>query len=137
MEESRTMKDFHPYRIGEDSDVTQETEIIQSDSMSESEIDYMDSDEEDLDFNVIEIDDMVLLYGPPNDIIDNFDDLSVLEDEDIDEEDFDLFETETKAIDEVTFVYGPPPEIRHSREDWEIIEQEKRLLRDIWSMIKK
>ena len=137
MEESRTMKDFHPYRIGEDSDVTQETEIIQSDSMSESEIDYMDSDEEDLDFNVIEIDDMVLLCGPPNDIIDNFDDLSVLEDEDIDEEDFDLFETETKAIDEVTFVYGPPPEIRHSREDWEIIEQEKRLLRDIWSMIKK
>ena len=58
MEESRTMKDFHPYRIGEDSDVTQETEIIQSDSMSESEIDYMDSDEGDLDFNVIEIDDM-------------------------------------------------------------------------------
>lgn len=138
MEESRPIKDFHPYRIGEDSDVTQETEIIQSDSMSESEIDYMDSDEEDLDFNVIEIDDMYVLYGPPNDIIDDFEDLSLLEDiEDIDIEELDSFETETKAIDEVTFVYGPPPEIRRGREDWEIIEQEKRLLRDIWSMIKK
>jgi hypothetical protein len=103
--------------------------------MSESEIDYMDSDEGDQDFNVIEIDDMVVLYGPPNDIIDDFEDLSLLEDIDVD--DLDSFETETKAIDEVTFVYGPPPEIRHSREDWEIIEQEKRLLRDIWSMIKK
>ena len=136
MEESRTMKDFHPYRIGEDSDVTQETEIIQSDSMSESEIDYMDSDEEDLDFNVIEIDDMVLLYGPPNDIIDDFEDLSLLED--IDVEELDLFETETKAIDEVTFVYGPPPEIRHSREDRDIWEQEGRWRkRSIWSKDKK
>lgn len=117
MEESRTMKDFHPYRIGEDSDVTQETEIIQSDSMSESEIDYMDSDEGDLDFNVIEIDDMEVLYGPPNDIIDNFDDLSVLEDEDIDEEDFDLFETDAEAIDKISFVYGPPPEIIRKRKE--------------------
>lgn len=124
MEESLTMKDFHPYRIGEDSDVTQETEIIQSDSMSESEIDYMDSDEGDLDFNVIEIDDMVLLYGPPNDIIDNFDDLSVLED--IDEEDFDLFETDAEAIDKISFVYGPPPEIIRSHKDWEITEQGQR-----------
>ena len=138
MEESRTMKDFHPYRIGEDSDVTQETEIIQSDSMSESEIDYMDSDEGDLDFNVIEIDDMEVLYGPPNDIIDNFDDLSVLEDEDIDEEDFDLFETDAEAIDKISFVYGPPPEIRHSREDREIWEQEGRWRkRSIWSKDKK
>ena len=136
MEESRPIKDFHPYRIGEDSDVTQETEIIQSDSMSESEIDYMDSDEEDLDFNVIEIDDMVLLYGPPNDIIDDFEDLSLLED--IDVEELDLFETETKAIDEVTFVYGPPPEIRHSREDRDIWEQEGRWRkRSIWSKDKK
>lgn len=136
MEESRPIKDFHPYRIGEDSDVTQETEIIQSDSMSESEIDYMDSDEEDLDFNVIEIDDMVLLYGPPNDIIDDFEDLSLLED--IDVEELDLFETETKTIDEVTFVYGPPPEIRHSREDRDIWEQEGRWRkRSIWSKDKK
>ena len=135
MEESRTMKDFHPYRIGEDSDVTQETEIIQSDSMSESEIDYMDSDEGDLDFNVIEIDDMVLLYGPPNDIIDNFDDLSVLED--IDEEDFDLFETDAEAIDKISFVYGPPPEIIRSHKDWEITEQGQRWLRYIWSKNKK
>ena len=136
MEESRPIKDFHPYRIGEDSDVTQESEIIQSDSMSESEIDYMDSDEEDLDFNVIEIDDMVLLYGPPNDIIDDFEDLSLLED--IDVEELDLFETETKAIDEVTFVYGPPPEIRHSREDRDIWEQEGRWRkRSIWSKDKK
>lgn len=135
MEESRPIKDFHPYRIGEDSDVTQETEIIQSDSMSESEIDYMDSDEEDLDFNVIEIDDMVLLYGPPNDIIDNFDDLSVLED--IDEEDFDLFETDAEAIDKISFVYGPPPEIIRSHKDWEITEQGQRWLRYIWSKNKK
>jgi hypothetical protein len=135
MEESRPIKDFHPYRIGEDSDVTQETEIIQSDSMSESEIDYMDSDEEDLDFNVIEIDDMVLLYGPPNDIIDDFEDLSLLED--IDVEELDLFETETKAIDEVTFVYGPPPEIIRSHKDWEITEQGQRWLRYIWSKNKK
>lgn len=135
MEESRTMKDFHPYRISEDSDVTQEAEIIQSDSMSESEIDYMDSDEGDLDFNVIEIDDMVLLYGPPNDIIDNFDDLSVLED--IDEEDFDLFETDAEAIDKISFVYGPPPEIIRSHKDWEITEQGQRWLRYIWSKNKK
>lgn len=135
MEESRTMKDFHPYRIGEDSDVTQETEIIQSDSMSESEIDYMDSDEEDLDFNVIEIDDMVLLYGPPNDIIDDFEDLSLLED--IDVEELDLFETETKAIDKISFVYGPPPEIIRSHKDWEITEQGQRWLRYIWSKNKK
>lgn len=135
MEESRTMKDFHPYRIGEDSDVTQETEIIQSDSMSESEIDYMDSDEGDLDFNVIEIDDMEVLYGPPNDIIDNFDDLSVLED--IDEEDFDLFETDAEAIDKISFVYGPPPEIIRSHKDWEITEQGQRWLRYIWSKNKK
>lgn len=103
MEESRPIKDFHPYRIGEDSDVTQETEIIQSDSMSESEIDYMDSDEEDQDFNLIEIDDMICVYGPPNDIID----------EDILYE--DLFDTDTETIDEVTFVYGPRPEIIHHK----------------------
>lgn len=135
MEESRTKKDFHPYRIDEDRDVTQETEIIQSDSMSESEIDNVDSDEGDLDFNVIEIDDMEVLYGPPNDIIDNLDDLSVLED--IDEEDFDLFETDAEAIDKISFVYGPPPEIIRSHKDWEITEQGQRWLRYIWSKNKK
>ena len=135
MEESRTKKDFHPYRIDEDRDVTQETEIIQSDSMSESEIDNVYSDEGDLDFNVIEIDDMEVLYGPLNDIIDNLDDLSVLED--IDEEDFDLFETDAEAIDKISFVYGPPPEIIRSHKDWEITEQGQRWLRYIWSKNKK
>ena len=45
-------------------------EIIQSDSISESEIGFIAPDEEDQDFNVIEIDDMICVYGPPNDIID-------------------------------------------------------------------
>ena len=92
MDESRINKDSHPYRIGEDSDVTQETEIIQSGSVLESGIDFMDPNGEDLDFNVIEIDDICCVYGPPDDIVE-FDD--------------DLFDTETETIDKISFVYGP------------------------------
>lgn len=103
MEDNKTIKDSQPYRIGEDSDVIQETEIIQSDSISESEIGFIAPDEEDQDFNVFEIDDMICVYGPPNDIID----------EDIIYE--DLFDTDTETIDEVTFVYGPRPEIIHHK----------------------
>ena len=103
MDDNKTIKDSQPYRIGEDSDVIQEAEIIQSDSISESEIGFIAPDEEDQDFNVIEIDDMICVYGPPNDIID----------EDIIYE--DLFDTDTETIDEVTFVYGPRPEIIHHK----------------------
>lgn len=100
MEESRTKKDFHSYRIDEDRDVTQETEIIQSDSISESEKDFMGPDDEDLNFNVVEIDDICCVYGPPDDIV---------------ELDDDLFDTETETIDKISFVYGPPPEIIHHK----------------------
>ena len=103
MEDNKTIKDSQSYRIDEDSDVIQEAEIIQSDSISESEIGFIAPDEEDQDFNVIEIDDMICVYGPPNDIID----------EDIIYE--DLFDTDTETIDEVTFVYGPRPEIIHHK----------------------
>ena len=100
MDESRINKDSHPSRIGEDRDVTQETEIIQSGSVLESGIDFMDPNGEDLDFNVIEIDDICCVYGPPDDIVE-FDD--------------DLFDTETETIDKISFVYGPPPEIIHHK----------------------
>lgn len=107
-------KDFQPYRIGEDSDDTQEAEIIQSDSISESEIGFIAPDEEDQDFNVIEIDDMICVYGPPNDIIDEFDNLSLLL-EDIDDTDLDPCEIEARTIDKISFTYGPPPEIIHHK----------------------
>lgn len=124
MEENKKNKDFQPYCIGEDSDVTQEAEIIQSDSISESEKDFMGSDdvdniievfyeskkeydsqwdpewEDECYHKVLELDDICCVYGPPDDIV---------------ELDDDLFDTETETIDKISFVYGSPSEIIHHK----------------------